>query len=575
MNVLKKKILFFIIFNICSLYYSQINIDLHNSDKTAAYENIINQGGKFRNDTIQLKNHLAPLLKSSKPDHHALYYTLLADGYSEFFDNTNKKTESYYRQAIKSAHKSKDKRLLIWVNLSYSRYFYKYRKYKDLIPLLMDATFSIETLPRNEIIFPGKSFQFLGWVLQSIGDEKESIKYLKISNEYFDKNSSDFIANLDNIGNNYFKIGDYNNCEKYYTQAIKLSEKIRDLDRLARAKGNLGILYFTKGDYDQAEDLLIKDLALSELYCNPQNTMFVSIYLAKVYLAKGKRKEAAQMIAKAENIAKSKPYFLSSELEILQLKLKTYSQNSNTNEQLSIMKRLSKIEDSLNKSDGDLAITKANYEIQKIRLNRKLQESNLQISDENSRRNKFIVAIILLLILSGYLFYSFKKKLEKSKSEYRKTVEFFENEKQNYANNLNYSQKNLKSQVAFLKSKNLQIQQLQEKIQYLNTSLSSKIENKHEKLNELLKSHLMTEENWRNFKVEFNNEYPEICAKILEDFPEINDSNLRIVLLQKLEFTNAEVSGLLGITVEAVKKSKQRLRKKLGDKYEELESLQK
>ena len=61
----------------------------------------------------------------------------------------------------------------------------------------------------------------------------------------------------------------------------------------------------------------------------------------------------------------------------------------------------------------------------------------------------------------------------------------------------------------------------------------------------------------------------------MQDFPEINDSNLRIILLQKLEFTNAEISGLLGVTVDAVKKSKQRLRKKLGDKYVELESLQK
>lgn len=54
----------------------------------------------------------------------------------------------------------------------------------------------------------------------------------------------------------------------------------------------------------------------------------------------------------------------------------------------------------------------------------------------------------------------------------------------------------------------------------------------------------------------------------MENFPEITDSNLRIILLQKLGFTNAEISGLLGITIDAVKKSKQRLKRKLGEKYD-------
>ena len=572
---MKRLILFFIIFHICSIYSSQIKIEFTNSDKTSTYENIINQGGKFKNDTIQLKKHLAPLLNSSKAIHHAIYFTLLADGYSEFLDKSNLKSEANYKQALKFATKSKDQALTTWVNLSFARYYYKYRNYTELIPYLMEASFVIESLPKKEIIFPGKSFQFVGWVLQSIGDEEESTKYLKISNQHFDNKSSDFATNLDNIGNNYLKNGDFKNSEKYYNKAIKLSNEIKDLDRLARAKGNLGILHFNKGNYNKAEELLTEDLALSEKYSTPQNTMFVCISLAKVYLAKGNTNEAIQMISKGENIAKSKPYFLSSEQEILQLKLKTISQNTDTNEQLNIMKRLRSIEDSVNKSDGDLAITKANYEMQKIKLNRKLHESNLQISYGTTRRNKFILATILLLFLSCYLYYSFKKKLIKSRSDYKETVAFFEKEKENFEKNLNNSEKNLKSYVAFLKSKNLQIQQLTEKIQELHCSLSSTIEDKHGKLNELLKSHLMTEENWRNFKIEFHNEYPEICKRIKEDFPEINDSTLRIVLLQKLDFTNAEVSSLLGITVDAVKKSKQRLRKKLGDRYEELEALQK
>ena len=39
-------------------------------------------------------------------------------------------------------------------------------------------------------------------------------------------------------------------------------------------------------------------------------------------------------------------------------------------------------------------------------------------------------------------------------------------------------------------------------------------------------------------------------------------------MLQKLDFNNYEMSNLLGVTIDAIKKSKQRLKKKLGDKYD-------
>ena len=126
----------------------------------------------------------------------------------------------------------------------------------------------------------------------------------------------------------------------------------------------------------------------------------------------------------------------------------------------------------------------------------------------------------------------------------------------------------LDSQIDFLKRKNIQIQKLHLEIEKIkNTELPSG-EKEHRKLDALLQSHLMTEENWRNYKSEFQREHSDFYDNLMENFPEITASNLRIILLQKLGFSNADISGLLGITVEAVKKSKQRLKRKLGDKYD-------
>ena len=46
------------------------------------------------------------------------------------------------------------------------------------------------------------------------------------------------------------------------------------------------------------------------------------------------------------------------------------------------------------------------------------------------------------------------------------------------------------------------------------------------------------------------------------NFPNLTDSNLRIIFLQKLGLNNVETAQILGITTDAVKKAKQRLKKK-------------
>lgn len=55
---------------------------------------------------------------------------------------------------------------------------------------------------------------------------------------------------------------------------------------------------------------------------------------------------------------------------------------------------------------------------------------------------------------------------------------------------------------------------------------------------------------------------------LIENFPELKESNLKIIMIQKLDFNNYKISNLLGVTIDAIKKSKQRLKKKLGDKHD-------
>lgn len=93
-------------------------------------------------------------------------------------------------------------------------------------------------------------------------------------------------------------------------------------------------------------------------------------------------------------------------------------------------------------------------------------------------------------------------------------------------------------------------------------SSSLNLEKDNRSLEKLLESHLMTDENWLTFKNTFIREDYKTYKTILEQFPDITESALRIEMIQALGLNNAETARVLGVTIDAVKKSKQRLRKK-------------
>lgn len=80
----------------------------------------------------------------------------------------------------------------------------------------------------------------------------------------------------------------------------------------------------------------------------------------------------------------------------------------------------------------------------------------------------------------------------------------------------------------------------------------------------------MTEENWNRFKQAFIQEQGDYYHYLTTQFPELSETYLRMILLQKIGLKNAEIARLVGITLEGVKKQKQRLRKKYEADFEKI-----
>ncbi len=90
---------------------------------------------------------------------------------------------------------------------------------------------------------------------------------------------------------------------------------------------------------------------------------------------------------------------------------------------------------------------------------------------------------------------------------------------------------------------------------------------------QLLRSSILTREDWELFQENFSNAYPHFVERLMERFPAVTPSELRLILLMKLNLDTPRIATILGISPDSVKKTRHRLRKKLQDQEISLEDM--
>ncbi len=559
---------------LCSIFlHAQKNNTGVEISDSSALEKVVN---KYRNtikDSLALQTHLKPLLLTQNSENTVIRQVLLAKGYAVIFDKENRKSEAYFMSSIALAKKIEHAGLEIWASVEYGEYLYNFRQITAALPIFLSAIEKIQAIDPSKIIFPSESYKTIGFYLGTIGDHQDAIFNLRKALRFTDQNSSKYASILDNIGMYYLSIGDVGNAEKYCNEASNLARSIGDELRYAKTLGNLAQIEEKKGNYNAALKLLNADIEISENLGARQNTMYANTVLANIYLRMNLIPEAEKALSKANEIAKTKSYFKINELDILKLKLTILQKKNRPEEELEARRRIEALEDSLNKTDGVLPLNQANWMLQKRKIQSNITTAKKQLRKESLVKNTSIVTAAFLLTFLIIIIIRFKRRETRREIILDEQIAAYENKQAQSKEKLLEVDQDLKNQITFLKDKNIQIQNLQQEIADIKDSKSFTQAEEERKLDLLLQSHLMTDENWRNFRIEFEKEYGLFFKSLHDNFPEITDSNLRVILLEKLQFTNAEIAGLLGITVDAVKKSRQRLKRKLGAKYDLLNAM--
>ncbi|WNJ17696.1 tetratricopeptide repeat protein [Pontibacter sp. G13] len=314
---------------------------------------------------------------------------------------------------------------------------------------------------------------------------------------------------------------------------------------------NIASLYTRQGDWALAEQHYFKALKIAEQGQVPE---LPQIYtgLAMNYYGQGKYTNSIQYERKAQQLAS-----LPSEFKwTYQSLAKSFTQLGQKDSALHYWDRLLQLRDSMEserhkelmaEAQENLTVVEKEYEIKELQQQRAL--------DQLSKRVSYlaIVVLVLMLALGGYMAWTvIRRKKEETLLQQAKLKQ-----KNEHLVNLSLSI-HQKNQVLRSFEDKLKAQREKGGDSQLLTDLSKS-----------LTQFLKIDEDWERFEAYFHDLNHGFYDILKERWPNLTNQELRICTLAKLRFNIKEMAQTLFISVDSVKSSRYRIRKKLAIETEQ------
>lgn len=456
----------------------------------------------------------------------------LAKYYAREQSVRNQKSDDLFNQAIEASKALRDPGVLVFALTQRGHYYYRMRKISLAMPDMVEAVYLLERHSDIQPPFEQKVYKQVGFFLGTIGDFEKANKFLHRSLTLTESTEMREQASLlDNIGFYTLQLKDTSDASRYFEQALLLAEQSKDSIRYAKILGNQALIAWGNGEKQKAVEYLRRDIAMSDAGGDSLNTLYATNILSKFLLEDGQVEEAKYYLKRIQPFAEKHRNLIVHRHTLHQLLLKIALAEDNEEAEFNQRRLLYNMQDSLNLFDGENVTKQTRWQTEREIIAERLAQSNYEYAMEKQKSNFLTgLAVSIVLLLGGFYLVTYVRN-QKEKSLFRQQMRRME----------------IASSTTSLISDNIMQQAGRDKLQ------------------QLLASNLITDESWRTFKRTFSGVYPDSYQELISKFPELSESNLRIAILQKLDLSNDEISDLLGVTQGAIKKSKQRLRKKMGE----------
>ena len=294
-------------------------------------------------------------------------------------------------------------------------YYYHKANYPEALEYYLKALRVAEELGDKNLI--ARHLCNIGNVYYGQGDYPKTLDYyfkaLKMTEELGNKQYQ--ANNIGNIGSVYMSQKDYPKALEYNLKALKLHEELGTINDLAIDLGNIGIIYGFLSDHTKALDYQLRSLKMMEELGDKYGIARSMGNIGKLYTLTGKFKEAEVYLTKA--IALDDSIGAMDDLRQFEESLsQLYDTTSRYKLALEYYKKAMALEDTLFNQEKNDEITRKemNYEFDKKEVatkaenEKQLAVADVEIKKQKLQKNFFIAGIVLLLLLSFFVYTNFK-----------------------------------------------------------------------------------------------------------------------------------------------------------------------
>ena len=400
-------------------------------------------------------------------------------------------------------------------------------------------------------------FNLIGEIYRLKGSFEKSISFYHkaISINKANGFNGSLAVNLNNIGLSYLYLNSIDSAVYYLNKSSQLIDDLQLINRKSTINISFGELYFKEGDYHKALSFFKKTIAFDLSHHPDQYEVFQDAY-------KG-------MMSCYDSIADYKNA-LNSYIEYQKYRTKILDSKQNTSvlqKQILSDRKSHDIEISLIKSKLELEI-KYNILILmvlvavilivvliliilRVRNKKAKQELELEV-----KRNIIQELELDKMKLS-------KEHLESELVHIKQNQQIKKLEQIRLEEQIQSKNRELTSTALHLMSKNEILHHIQEKISQMNDNGVDVPADTYKEIKFVIADSLRMDEDWQVFKRHFTDVHPLFFEKLKLSYPDLTTDELKLCAYLKIQLSTKEIARLINVTVAAVNKRRNRLRKKL------------
>lgn len=360
-------------------------------------------------------------------------------------------------------------------------------------------------------------YTYMGDMLEDEGENEEAMKYQLISFDIFKNldHTKGKAMVYDNMSSIYENYGKYDSSLVCLSKALELYKAAKDSTGMSVVLNNFGDIYKKTNATDKSLEAYRQSLAIAKKIGNKEEVRGNLKDMSKIYADQQKFKEA---------------YY-------------TFRDFFDLNQKIKIEKKIEELSTLQIKNIEE----NNNLERQAILNDKKIEELNFTISII------ILVAIIIILIFI-YVSYQYRTK---------KKLEIEATKKKSIETELEMRKQKLLDYTRLLAERNEKIEELTKELDV--TLEKNKIDEKsrHKAIQHLTNASILTDDDWKNFKKQFESVYEGFFAKLKVQYPDFSTGDIRLAAILKLKLTQDEIAHMMGISPDSVKKAKSRLKKRI------------